>query len=163
MPVIKRRSLLPSLYLGLMASGCARSPLATLSQADSVAITQVQEAYVRAWLADDTTGVLATLDEDAVLLPPGQAPVVGQAAIRAHWWPTDGSATRITGFTLETAEVLGGGAVAMVRGLSTVSWRYQKDTVRSEQTVRNISLSVLRRSAAGEWRIARQMWGPALR
>lgn len=152
-----------SLFSACIIGSCGRTAPAALSSADSAAIAGVQEAYVRAWLADDTAGVLATLEADAILLPPGREPVVGQEAIRAHWWPTDGSTTRITGFTLETAEVLGGGGVAVARGLSTVSWRYQKDTVRSEQTVQNISLSVLRRSPAGDWRIARQMWGPALR
>jgi hypothetical protein len=37
-----------------------------LSAADSTAIGGVQAAYVAAWLADDTAGVLATLDTTAV-------------------------------------------------------------------------------------------------
>jgi ketosteroid isomerase-like protein len=134
-----------------------------LTAADSAAIAQVQSAYVRAWLADDTAGVLATLDRNAILLPPGHQPVQGHAAIRAYWWPDDGSHTKITRFTWDVAEVLGSGTLAVARGLSTVSWTYTKDTVHSEQTVRNLSLSVLARGPAGEWLIERQMWGPALK
>jgi hypothetical protein len=89
--------------LGLVTAllgGCRGSRIATsLPPQDSMAIAQVQAAYVRAWLADDTAGVLATLDTGAVLLPPGHRPVQRHTAIRAYWWPEDGSHTRITGFT----------------------------------------------------------------
>jgi uncharacterized protein (TIGR02246 family) len=140
-----------------------RTTVSELNPADSAAITHVQSAYVRAWLADDTAGVLATLNPDAILLPPGHQPVQGHQAIRAYWWPDDGSHTKITGFTWDVAEVLGSGTLAVARGLSTVSWTYTKDTVQSAQTVRNLSLSVLARGPDGEWRIVRQMWGPALK
>src|SRR5512134_2812134 len=96
--------------------GCgSERPVAALKRGDSVAIAQVQAAYVQAWLADDTAGVLATLDSGAVLLPPGRLPVQGHAAIRAYWWPEDGSHTRITGFTWELTEVLGSGSLAVAR------------------------------------------------
>jgi ketosteroid isomerase-like protein len=151
--------------LGLVVAtgGCGgRGPGSELSKTDSVGIAEVQAAYVRAWLADDTVGVLATLDTQAVLLPPGRQPVHGHRAIRAYWWPEDGSHTRITGFSWDVTEVLASGRLAAARGTSTVSWTYVKDSVRSERTVRNISLSVLERSSTGAWRIMRQMWGPAL-
>lgn len=148
----------------LALGGCGdRGSNAGLSPADTVAIAAVQAAYVKAWLADDTTGVLATLDSNAILLPPGRDPVLGHTAIRAFWWPDDGSHTQIREFTWDLAELMGDGRIAVARGLSTVGWTYAKDTVRTSQTVRNISLSVLQRSPSGEWRIARQMWGPALR
>jgi ketosteroid isomerase-like protein len=53
--------------------------------------------------------------------------------------------------------------LAFTRGVSSLAWRYEKDTVRSEQSTRNMSLTVLARGADGQWRILRQMWGPALR
>lgn len=151
------------LGLVVVIQGCTGRGLSPdFSNADSVGIAKVQAAYVGAWLADDTAGVLATLDTQAVLLPPGRQPVLGHRAIRAYWWPEDGSHTRIIGFTLDVTDILGSGGLAVARGLSTVTWTFVKDSVRSEQTVRNISLSVLGRSPSGEWRIVRQMWGPAL-
>ena len=133
-----------------------------LTARDSSAIEQVRSAYVSAWLADDTAGVLATLDSAAVLLPPGRMPVAGHPAIRAFWWPGDGSHTTITGFEWTLDELAGTPHLAFTRGISKVAWRYVKDTVRAEQTVRNVNLTILARSADGKWRILRQMWGPPL-
>jgi len=133
-----------------------------LTARDSSAIEEVRSDYVRAWLADDTSGVLATLDSGAVLLPPARLPVEGQRAIRAFWWPTDGSHTTITAFDWTLDELTGTPQLAFSRGISTVAWRYEKDSVRSEQTTRSTNLTILARGADGRWRILRQMWGPPL-
>jgi uncharacterized protein (TIGR02246 family) len=133
-----------------------------LTARDSSAIEAVRTAYVQAWLADDTAGVLATLDPNAVLLPPGRLPLKGEQEIRAFWWPTDGSRTTITAFDWTLDEMAGSGELAFTRGISTVAWRYVKDTVRAEQTTRSTNLTILVRGADGRWRILRQMWGPPL-
>ena len=163
--------MLPPVYAGslllgtawLVACGADRDPPRGLTARDSTAIEAVRAAYVQAWLEDDTVGVLATLDTGAVLLPPGQLPVTGHRAIRAFWWPTDGSRTTITAFEWSLDELEGTPELAYTRGISSVAWRYEKDTVRSEQSTRNISLTILAPGADGRWRIVRQMWGPALR
>jgi ketosteroid isomerase-like protein len=133
-----------------------------LTARDSSAIVQVQSSYVSAWLADDTAGVLATLDSAAVLIPPGRLPVTGHSAIRAFWWPDDGSHTTITDFAWTLDELRGRRDLAFTRGISRVAWNYEKDTVRSQQTVRNLNLTILTRGDDGKWRILRQMWGPPL-
>ena len=133
-----------------------------LTARDSSDIEALRATYVQAWLADDTAGVLATLDSGAVLLPPGRAPLEGERAIRAFWWPTDGSRTTITAFDWTLDEMVGTGDLAFTRGISTVAWRYEKDTVRAEQTTRSTNLTILARGADGRWRILRQMWGPPL-
>lgn len=133
-----------------------------LTARDSADIEAVRAAYVKAWLADDTLGVLATLDTGAVLLPPGRLPLQGEREIRAFWWPDDGSRTTITAFDWTLDEMVGTGELAFTRGVSTVEWRYVKDTVRAEQTTRSTNLTILVRGADGRWRILRQMWGPPL-
>ena len=163
--------MLPPVYAGslllgtawLVACGADRDPPRGLTARDSTAIEAVRAAYVQAWLEDDTVGVLATLDTGAVLLPPGQLPVTGHRAIRSFWWPTDGSRTTITAFEWSLDELEGTPELAYARGISSVAWRYEKDTVRSEQSTRNMSLTILAPGADGQWRILRQMWGPALR
>ena len=147
----------------LVACGANRDQSRPLTARDSSAIEAVRTAYVRAWLADDTAGVLATLDTTAVLLPPGRLPVAGHDAIRAFWWPRDGSRTSITSFDWTMDELAGTPELAYTRGVSTVGWRYEKDTVRSEQSTRSVSLTILARDGNGQWRILRQMWGPPLR
>ena len=147
----------------LGACGADRQVSRGLTARDLSAIEAVRAAYVHAWLTDDTLGVLATLDSGAVLLPPGQLPVSGHRAIRAFWWPTDGSRTTITAFEWSVDELGGTPELAYTRGVSSLAWRYEKDTVHSEQSTRNMSLTVLAPGADGRWRILRQMWGPALR
>lgn len=157
--------LLLSLPLALACnegSTSAQSRAQRLTAQDSSAIEAVRSAYVQAWLADDTTGVLATLDSNAVLLPPGRLPLEGEREIREFWWPTDGSRTTITAFDWTLEELAGTPELAFTRGISTIAWRYQKDTVRAEQTTRSANLTILTRGPDGRWRILRQMWGPPL-
>ena len=147
----------------LVACGTDTDQSRSLTSRDSSAIEAVRAAYVRAWLEDDTSGVLATLDSAAVLLPPGRLPIAGHAAIRAFWWPTDGSRTTITAFDWSVDELAGTPKLAYTSGVSSIEWRYEKDTVRSEQTTRSVSLTLLAPGADGKWRILRQMWGPPLK
>jgi len=114
----------------MLASSCGgatRQGAQPLSAGDRAAIDSLQRRYVSAWLRDDTVGVLATFAPDAMLLPPGQTPVAGEAAMRDHWWPRDGSHTTLTAFTLTADEVDGGGSFAFSRGLSTLAWTYSRD------------------------------------
>ena len=147
----------------LVACGTDVDRQRSLTSADSSAIAAVRAAYVRAWLEDDTAAVLATFDSAGVLLPPGRLPVAGHAAIRAFWWPSDGSRTTITAFDWTVDELAGTPELAYIRGVSSVAWRYEKDTVRSEQSSRTVSLTLLAPAADGTWRILRQMWGPPLK
>jgi ketosteroid isomerase-like protein len=160
-PVLLGRLLLSGLWL---LPGCAEAPESSrsLTAPDSSAIEAVRAEYMRAWLADDTSGVLATLDSAAVLLPPGRLPVTGRGDIRAFWWPTDGSHTTITAFDWTLEELRGTGELAFSRGISTLAWRYVKDTLRAEQTSRSNNLTIFVRATDGSWRIFRQMWGPPL-
>ena len=163
--ILLRKSVSACLYVSsaaLVACRGADHPR-QLTARDSSAIQSVQAAYVKAWLADDTSAVLATMDSAAMLLPPGHQPIRGHDAIRAYWWPTDGSHTTIKAFDLSVEELVGSNQLAFTRGVSTVSWRYEKDTVRSEQTSRTTSLTILARGEDGRWRIIRQMWGPPLK
>ncbi len=144
-------------------SGCA-TPARTiaLSAADSSAIRATQAEYVRAWLADDTAAVLATLSRGAMLMPPRGLPVKGDSSIRAYWWPQDGSRTKISGFTWDVEEMTGESNLAYIRGFSTLAWTYEKDTLRQSSYSRSANLTLMRKEPDGRWRISHQMWGPAL-
>ena len=138
--------------------GCANR--GGLSDADRTAIHQLDSSYVQAWLRDDTAAVLATLAPDAVLMPAGQRPLTGADAIRAFWWPTDGSRTHITAYTTTIDEIGGGPDVAYARGTGQLSFTYEKDSTSSQVTSRNMTLTIVTRGPDGGWRIARRMWGP---
>lgn len=126
----------------------------------TAAIHGLDSAYVDAWLRDDTAAVLATLASDAVLMPVGQRPLTDLDAIGDFWWPTDGSHTRVTAYTTTIDEIGGGPDLAYVRGTGQLAFTYEKDGVRSNVTSRNMTLTLVKRAADGQWRISRRMWGP---
>jgi ketosteroid isomerase-like protein len=130
----------------------------TLTAAARAEILRLDSTFVRAWLRDDTAGVLGVFAADAVLQPPGVPAVTGLAAIKAFWWPTDGSTTRITTFDHQVVEVVGSSTLAVVRGASTIRWRYSKDGKTSEQTGRSTDVRVYSADPSGKWRVIRQIW-----
>jgi ketosteroid isomerase-like protein len=134
-----------------------------LTEADRAAIHRLDSAYVNAWLADDTAGVLATLDSGAVLMPAGQRPLTDLRAIRGFWWPDDGSRTTITSYTTSIDEITGAADLAVVRGTGSLSFVYVKDSSTTEATSRTMTLTVVTRGADGRWRISRRMWAPLAR
>ena len=150
------RASIGSAALVLVLVACRSS--AALSAADRAALHRLDSAYVRAWLRDDTAAVMATLAPDALLMPAGVRPIAGHSAIRAFWWPRDGSRARISAYTTSIDEIEGTSALAYVRGRGTMTFTYVKDTVRLEQTTRSMTLTIAARQPDGTWRIRRRMW-----
>ncbi|HKW09315.1 MAG TPA: nuclear transport factor 2 family protein [Gemmatimonadaceae bacterium] len=136
----------------------AASEPKSLSDADRSQIVALDSMFVRAWLRDDTAAVLGLFADDAVLVPPNAAPVVGRAAIRAWWWPQDGSRTRILAFDRHIEEIDGNHALAFVRAVATLSWTYEKKGRTTKQSSRSNDVVVLARASDGTWKIVRQIW-----
>lgn len=161
----------PSMRLRFLASYCSllgalvacaspappRADLLTLE--DRAAIRVMDSTFVSGWLRDDTTAVLSVFTPDAILFPPGSNPVNGVRLIRAYWWPTDGSHTRITSFTRQIAEIEGTHRLAYVRGTAVLGWSYTKDGKTTSQVSRSTDLLLVSPDSAGHWRVLRQMWG----
>jgi ketosteroid isomerase-like protein len=130
----------------------------TLSNVARAAILALDSTFVSAWLRDDTSGVLGVFAPNAVLQPPGAREVSGLAAIRSFWFPSDGSVTRILAFDHQVVEVVGSSTLAIVRGASTLRWRYTKDGKTNEQSGRSSDLRVYAADPSGTWRVIRQIW-----
>lgn len=144
--------------LALLLAACAAAPPA-LAPEDEAAVGALEESYRLAWLANDSAAVMATLAPDAVLMPAGVEPLVGDAAIRSFWWPADGSVTTITGYDIAVDEVSGSGDLAYLRGHADLAFTYvSPEGESSELTSRAAHLSIARRAPGGEWRIARRAW-----
>ena len=122
------------------------------------AIEQVKaahQAYVEAWLSNDPKAIMATLTDDAILMPHhGVAPVVGKDAIQAFWFPPDAPPTKVTRIVNSVTEVDGQGDLAFVWGRSELVFEYDGKTYSNEGNY----LSILRRGDDGRWRISRRMW-----
>jgi len=136
----------------------AQQPAAKQQSAARAEIRALDSAFVAAWARDDTASVLALFADDAVLMPPNAKPITGRAAIKAWWWPTDGSHTRILSFERHQDEIGTAGDLAFLRATSSLKWRYSTKGNTTTQTSRSTDLVVLMRDRGGRWRIARQMW-----
>lgn len=142
----------------LLLVACAPASTAFTS-VDEAAVRDLEERYRAAWLADDPDGVMATLASDAVLMPAGLPPLMGHDAIRAYWWPADGSVTTIHDYELVVEEVEGSGDLAFVRGRGSLAFTYQDPAGEaSSLSSESVHLSVARRDADGVWRIVRRAW-----
>lgn len=126
------------------------------------ALDSVRTAYANyhaAWLRGDSAALLRLFSPDAVLMPPGMAPVTGMDAIRQHWFPADGSTTTIQRFDYTLDELKLDGNVAYVRGTSTLSFTYEKDGQQTVKTdIPNNRLMVFERQDDGRWLITCNMW-----
>ena len=154
---MRPRHTLAGIALTILA--CAPAELNVFGSADERAIRQVDSLYVAAWLRDDTAAVLRTLAPDAVLMPAGQRPLATPNEIRAFWWPSDGSRTKILTFHRVIDEIAGDANFAWVRGTDTLTFLYDKGQTHSQLASRSMTLAVLRRQPDRSWRISRMMWG----
>lgn len=155
-PAIRAPSL--PLSLVLAASGCTQTAGAPFTAGDSAAVHELERAYTGAWVRNDTTAVLATLTADAVLLPSRNEPRSGLDSIRAFWFPA-GPPTVVTAYETRIDEIAGVADLAYVRGRGDLSFEWVDDAgERQQRRSRSTFLMIARRSADGDWKIARRMW-----
>jgi uncharacterized protein (TIGR02246 family) len=144
--------------LGLGYRPIPTEPPDRLSPADEVKVRAVDAAYAAAWVKNDPSAILATLWPDAVLLPPGRAPIRGVDEIRRFWWPADGPKTTVTTFESTVTQVGGSGPTAWALGTYQFDFWWETGGKRTERRNRGNALMVFRKSPEGEWRISHRMW-----
>ncbi len=140
------------LLIGIAA--CSETTDLSLSASDMEAINAASQAYGTAWLSNDPELVMATLTEDAVIVPSGMSSMQGKEAIRAFWFPEDSPPTVVTEFTSTEDEVGGHGDFGFVRGTFTLQFEYDGAEYSSGGTY----VCLLRRLPDGSWRISHRMW-----
>lgn len=140
-------------------SGCSKPDGGPLSTAETDAIKAASNAYGTAWLSNDADQVMATLTDDAVIVPSGMSPIQGQADIRSFWWPADSPPTTVTQFVSTVHSAGGHGEVGFVLGSFTLSFDYDGNSYSSGGTY----MSVLRRAVDGSWKISHRMWSDSPR
>lgn len=153
---------LTAIFSLALAIGCGPAPDASsgLTEAERERVRAVERAYVEGWEANDAEAVMATLTPDAVLLPDRMEPIRGDSAIRAYWWPADGSETRITSYGTTVSEAGGSGSLAWLRGEGSLEfdWRPRPDSAWSSFSSGSVWLALLRRGPDGAWRMSHRMW-----
>ena len=150
------RRLLPASLLIVTACTPAQTAFTPLDEAD---VRALEEAYRMGWLANDSGAVMATLAPDAVLMPAGVQPLIGESNIRPYWWPPDGTVTTIKSYEIDVDEVEGSGDFAYLRGRGSLEFTYQDAGGEvSDLTSQAVHLSVARRGKDGQWLIFRRAW-----
>jgi len=112
------------------------------------------DAEVAAIADDDIEGYLALLTEDALFLPPG-LPSIGGEELRA-WLREFLEQWRIEWLAFRHNETEVAGDLAFHR--FSYSWRLEPKSGGPLRVSHRKGLLILRRSADGDWKIARKTW-----
>jgi uncharacterized protein (TIGR02246 family) len=130
---------------------------ASLSDEDKASIRAVDAQWARAATAGDGQAIAALYASDAILLPPGEPMVKGEAA-KKYW------VNFVNGFSgpieLNTMAVEGGGDVASAIGTYTMTLTPRKAGAKPLPTQEGKYLEVLKRQDDGSWKIIYDMWSP---
>ena len=138
----------------LAAPGCSAQQSSSRCAVDADAIKAADQAYAAAWLTNDPARVMATLTDDALIMPSGIPAMKGAGEIRAFWWPEDSPATTVTTFDLVQQEAFGEGSFAFVRGSFVLEFQYDGRAFSGSGDY----MSVLRCTPEGSWRISHRAW-----
>ena len=145
----------PKTETGMAKAGSEAA--AGLSEEDKAAVRATDAKWAQAAKAGDGQGIAALYASDAILLPPGEPMVKGEAA-KKYWVDF---ANGFSGPTeLNTMAVEGGGDVATAIGTYTMSLTPRKAGAKPLPTEEGKYLEVLRRQDDGSWKIIYDMWSP---
>ena len=140
-----------------MAGSESDAAAATLSDEDKQNIRAVDEAWARAAKAGDGQAIAGLYATDAVLLPPGEPLVKGEAA-KKYWVDF---ANGFSGPTeLNTMSVEGGGNVAAAVGTYRMALTPRKSGAKPLPVEEGKYIEVLKRQDDGSWKIAYDIWNP---
>ena len=135
----------------------APAAAASLSDQDKASVKAVDEEWARAAKAGDGQAIAALYVADAVLLPPGEPIVKGEAAKK--YWVDFGNG--YAGPTeLNTMTVEGGGDVATAIGTYKMTLTPKKAGAKPLPTDEGKYIEVLKRQEDGSWKIAYDIWNP---
>jgi uncharacterized protein (TIGR02246 family) len=150
----------PKTETGMAGAGsdaAAASAAASLSDEDKASIKAVDGEWARAAKAGDGQAIAALYTVDAVLLPPGEPMVKGEAA-KKYWVDF---ANEYAGPTeLNTMTVEGGGDVASAIGTYKMTMTPKKAGAKPLPTDEGKYIEVLKRQDDGSWKIAYDIWNP---
>lgn len=128
------------------------------SQADLDALKQVRERELAGLRSGRPEDLAAAFTSDAVLLPPGEPAVTGEAALRSWAQSIFHQNTVSAEYTSAEATVIGDWAVERYSGTLTATPK----TTGAPIEDRFRGIHIYRRQPDGSWRIAQDIWNSAL-
>lgn len=147
-----------AMVAALTMVACAQEPEVNL-EAEEARLRQLDEEWAEAAAAnEDFERIVSYWSDDAVVVPPGQPPVVGREALTELVT----SSAQIPGFAIsweaDDVHISSDGQMAYMTGTNTLTL---PDSAGQLVTTRGRGVTVWRKNAAGEWKCVYDMWNNA--
>ena len=143
---------LPAILAGALTGGGAET-----RESERTALFRADEAWAQAAAAKDLEKTLSFWTEDASVLPPGQAAVVGKEAIRRYV----SEAFALPGFAIrwKTTEFVVSASGDMAYGVGTNEMTVN-DAQGKPMTQRGRGITVWRKDGKSGWKCVVDIWNP---
>jgi len=148
--MIRQQCIAIAMVGSLVLLGC-QGTVSELSDEDVAAIRAASATYVETALAQDWERWASVSEDDAIIMPPNQAPIETREA-RIAW--TEGFPP-MPSLTVTPAEIVGRGDLAYVRG----TWSFTLEPEGASPIMDGGHyIEIWRKGANGVWRISRDIW-----
>jgi len=146
-----------SIVLTVILAGALTGGGTETREAERTALFRADEAWARAAVAKDLEKTLSFWTEDASVLPPGQAAVVGKEAIRRYV----SEAFALPGFAIrwKTTEFVVSASGDMAYGVGTNEMTVN-DAQGKPMTQRGRGITVWRKDGKSGWKCVVDIWNP---
>ena len=115
-------------------------------------------AFHQALRSNDSATFYSYVDDDVMMMPPGQAPVRGISAMRS-WYAAFLAQYQTSSLTLSDKEVLVGNGWATETG--SYEWGLKPTKGGAEVIDRGHYIQIWKKSADGNWKFYREVWNSA--
>ena len=143
------------LSLALASMVAQSAPAGMRRRAPRAAVEAATAAFHQALRTNDAGALFAYVADDVVMMPPGEAPVRGKAAMRA-WYAGFLSQFRTSSLTLTNREVIVGDGWAVEAG--AFEWGLAPAAGGETTVDRGHYMQVWKAQPDGQWRFAREIW-----
>lgn len=141
------------LFMGAVAGGAAQKP-AVSNAADEAAIAALSNSEMASFSAGTVDTSMALLTDDAVMLPPNEPMLSGNAAIRK--WATDMVNQYTVSGKYTERKIVVSGDWASERFAGELSLTPKAGGAPITEKIKGVH--ILRRQANGSWKIAQDVW-----
>jgi ketosteroid isomerase-like protein len=121
-------------------------------------ILAIQKTYVDGWIAYDSTQIMSVFEDEAIVHPPAQGPVVGKRSLTKFWFPQDSSKVTVQEFEFHPLHLEMRDTIAILTYDAYLDYVYAKDTLSISQSEKSIGTTIFRKQFDDSWKIWRQNW-----
>jgi len=151
--------------LAVTVATCVACVNSKSSSADSAAapstraaVESTTAAFHQALRTNDTTSFYSYVDDNVVMMPPGEAPVRGIAALHT-WYSAFLGQYQTSSLTLSDKEVEVGDGWATETG--SFEWGLKPTAGGAEVVDRGHYIQIWKRTSDGRWKFYREIWNSA--